>query len=557
MEFSKFAEMCEKIEKTSKRSEMIKTVADFLRSLPKNEVRPVCCMLLGKPFSALSRGIGWSSAQRAVVKVTGLKNQDLWKLFRKTGDFGEATRIAFERRRVLSPLLRAEPLTIEEVWKVSQKISETSGEGASERKERLLAGLLNRCSPTEAKFLIKMFTGEMRTGFKEGLLKSSIAQAFNMSEEEVERAAAIFADIGVLAERIAEKGKAVLAGLQLSLFQPVEPMLAQLAADVGEALSKHGGETSFEFKLDGARVQVHKKGRTVKIFSRSLSDVTPSLPEVSERVGEIRAEEAILDGEVIATDLDGDPLPFQFLLRRFRREKKIRKVMETISVRLLLFDVLYLNGQNMMNAPYQERRSRLLEIAPADCVVQAVRTSDEKEADEFLKEALERGHEGLVAKAPSSRYLPGARSDSWLKIKPVLEPLDLVIVGAEWGHGRRARFLSDYYLAALDEKTKKFEIVGKTFKGLSDEELEQMTEKLLSIKISEQGRVVWVKPEIVVEVLYNEIQQSPKYPCGMALRFARISRIREDKTAEQADTVQKIRSIFESRRRKPALEGGS
>lgn len=548
MEFSRLAELCEKLEKMRKRSEMIEIVAEFLRKLEKSEIRPVCHMLLGKSASVneLGRGLGWASVKKVVLKITGLKESEFLKLFRETGDLGETTKIAFEGRRLLPVLLYPRPLTIDEVWTVLHKISRITGKNAGERKEKLLEGMLNRCSSLEAKLLVKILTGEMRTGFKEEMLKSSLARAFGISEEEIEKAVGIMADIGEIAARIAEKGRDAISSLQLSVFQPVEPMLAQLAKNVGEALSLHGGQTSFEFKLDGARVQIHKKGKNVKIFSRSLKDVSLSLPEIVEKAREIEAEETILDGEMIAVDSSGCPLPFQYLLRRLRREIGIPKIVEKTSLKLQLFDILYLDGQATINLPYLERREKLQELVPMDCIVPAKMISDEAEAKKFLSEAIDQGHEGLVAKAPHGRYLLGSRSKLWLKIKPVLEPLDLVIVGADWGYGRRARFLSDYYLAALDEKTGKFEIVGKTFKGLSDKELEQLTKRLLDLKTYEEGRTVWVKPKIVVEVLYNEIQKSPKYPCGMALRFARINRVREEKTPEQIDTLQKLRRIFES-----------
>ncbi|MEM2299912.1 MAG: ATP-dependent DNA ligase [Candidatus Hadarchaeales archaeon] len=551
MEFSKLAELCEKLEKTRKRNVMIETVARFISGLEKSEVRPVCDMLLGKSASAseLGKGLGWESIKKVVLKVTGLKESEFWKFFKETGDLGETTKIAFEKRKIAHVSLHPRQLTVEEVWAILHKISEISGKGANERKEKLLEGLLNRCGPTEAKLLVKILTGEMRTGFKGEMLKNSLAKAFGISEEEIERAVGVMADISEVAARIAEKGKDAISSLQISTFQPVEPMLAQIAKDVQEALSLHGGQTSFEFKLDGARIQLHKKGSIVKVFSRSLKDVSVCLPEIVEKVQEIKAEEAILDGEVIAVDQHGNPLPFQYLLRRFRREMEVPKIVKGIFLKLQLFDVLYVDGQVTTNLPYLQRREKLLNLIPPDCIVPAMITSSKKEAEEFLNEAIKQGHEGLVAKALHGKYLLGSRSELWLKIKPVLEPLDLVIVGAEWGHGRRARYLSDYYLGALDEKTGKFEIVGKTFKGLSDKELEQMTKRLIDLKISEEGRTVWVKPEIVVEVFYNEIQKSPKYPCGMALRFARINRIREEKTAEQADTLQKLRKIFESQRK--------
>ncbi|MEM2251292.1 MAG: hypothetical protein QW626_04255 [Candidatus Hadarchaeales archaeon] len=281
MEFSKLAELCEKLEKTRKRNVMIETVARFISGLEKSEVRPVCDMLLGKSASAseLGKGLGWESIKKVVLKVTGLKESEFWKFFKETGDLGETTKIAFEKRKIAHVSLHPRQLTVEEVWAILHKISEISGKGANERKEKLLEGLLNRCGPTEAKLLVKILTGEMRTGFKGEMLKNSLAKAFGISEEEIERAVGVMADISEVAARIAEKGKDAISSLQISTFQPVEPMLAQIAKDVQEALSLHGGQTSFEFKLDGARIQLHKKGSIVKVFSRSLKDVSVCLPD--------------------------------------------------------------------------------------------------------------------------------------------------------------------------------------------------------------------------------------------------------------------------------------
>jgi DNA ligase-1 len=324
-------------------------------------------------------------------------------------------------------------------------------------------------------------------------------------------------------------------------------MLAQMADGVAEALKEHDGKAAFEYKLDGARVQIHKLYDEVRIFSRRLTDVTESLPEIAETASKnIKAKEVILEGEVIAVDRLGLPIPFQHLMRRFKRVHAIEDMAEKIPVKLYLFDILYLNGESLIAVPYLQRRQILAENAGEIALTKQRVTDKTEEAEQFLKEAIDAGHEGLMAKKLDSPYTPGIRGKRWLKIKPVLEPLDLVIVAAEYGYGRRHEWLSDYYLAARDVETGEFFAVGKTFKGLTDMEIIEMTRRLKELIIKEEPRRVFVVPKIVVEVTYNEIQKSPKYKCGMALRFARINRIREDKSPEEADTVQRVREIYEN-----------
>lgn len=342
------------------------------------------------------------------------------------------------------------------------------------------------------------------------------------------------------------EGKEGLLKLELEVFRPIKPMLAQMAATVAEALEEHDGITALEYKLDGARIQIHKSGSTVKIFSRRLTDVTESFPEIVELVRrEVKVNEVILEGEVIAVGKNGSPLPFQHLMKRFRRIRKIQFTAEKIPVKLYLFDALYINAQSFINETYTQRRKNLTDIAGAIPLTKQIITRDVRIAEEFLEEAIEVGHEGLMAKKVNSLYRPGVRGKRWFKIKRVLEFLDLVIVAAEYGYGRRHGWLSNYYLAAADTKSGELLIVGKTFKGLTDTEIIRMTQRLKELTIKDERYKIIVVPKIVVEVAYNEIQRSSKYKCGMALRFARITRIRDDKSLEDADTIQKVREIYE------------
>jgi len=548
--FKSLAELCEKLEATNKRLLMISLVAEFLNNLEAEEVEPAVSMILGRPFPKWSQqtlDVSWASLSKIIKSITKADWKVFMEAFGETGDIGSATKILFESSKVRKQsTLFERKLTIMEVRHSFAAVAETVGSGSREKKERLIKTLLGLASPLEAKYLVKIFIGEMRTGFYEGLMEQAVSKAFRIPLENVQKASMTIGDVGEVAAIAKNQGKEALSKIGFKVFRPVKLMLAQTASDVAEALKEHGGETAFEHKLDGARVQIHKCGSDVRIFSRRLTDVTVSLPEIVETVrNNVKAEEAILEGEVIAVDSQGYPVPFQHLMRRFRRVHAIRDMIEKIPVKLYLFDILYLNGESLISLPYTQRRKNLAENIGEIVLTKQLVTDNVEEAKRFLKEAMDAGHEGLVAKKLDSKYTPGIRGKRWLKIKPVLEPLDLVIVAAEYGYGRRHEWLSDYYLAARDAETGEFLMVGKTFKGLTDAEIIEMTEQLKELTIKEEGRRVIVVPKIVVEVLYNEIQKSPKYECGMALRFARISRIREDKTGEEADTIQTIREIYE------------
>ena len=548
-EFQVVVELCEKLEATSKRTLMVSLAADFLKHLDPDEVEPAISMLLGRAFPKWDQRTletSWRTLSGVIKRITNVKWSDFSEAFGKTGDIGAATKIVFERGTIRKQaVLFEKPLTIPEVRRSLEATAETTGYGSRERKERLLETLLGRATPLEAKYIVKIMIGEMRTGFHEGLMELAISEAFDVSHETVRRASMLTGDIGEVAGIAKVEGGEGLTRLRFQLFRPIKPMLAQTADDVGEALREHGGETAFENKLDGARIQIHKYSDDVKIYSRRLTDVTHSFPEIIQLVREeIRARQAILEGEVIALGENGSPLPFQHLMRRFRRVHNIEEMVKLIPVELYLFDLVYLDGQSLTAHSYADRRKTLEEIVGSISLTKQMVTSDAQEAEKFLNDAIAEGHEGLMAKKPDSPYTPGIRGKRWFKIKRILEPLDLVIVAAEWGYGRRHNWLSDYYLAARDAETGELLMVGKTFKGLTDEEFIQMTKRLKELSIKEEHGKVVVAPKIVVEVTYNEIQKSPKYECGMALRFARITRIRDDMGSEDADTIQRVREIY-------------
>jgi len=548
VKFLRLAELCEALGGIRKRGKMIELVAQFLRELRPNEVGPAVLLILGRPFprwSSKSLDVSWATLSEVILRLTGSRLEELERAFDATGDLGEAAEMMFGSKPKKQATLIEAPLMLNEVIRIFDRIATAKGKGARDKKEIALEGLLSRAMPLEAKYLVKIIIGEMRTGFQEGLMELAVARAFNVSPEAIERATMFCGEIADVAKIAATEGEKGVLAIGPEVFRPTRPMLAQNVDSVEEAIALHGGITAFEHKLDGARVQIHKRGEEVRVFSRRLSDVTEGLPEVVDLVRrKVRAGRVVLEGEVVAIGKGNLPLPFQYLMQRFRRERDIEAMMQEIPVSLNLFDVLYCDGHSLIDIGYLDRRRKLLELAGDIPVVKQLITGEAVEAEKFLEESLRAGHEGLVAKKLDGTYTPGARGKLWLKIKPVLEPLDLVIVAAEYGYGRRHRWLSDYYLAARDETTGEFLVVGKTFKGLTDKEIEEMTERLKGLAVKREGRRVLVTPKVVVEVAYNEIQRSPKYKCGMALRFARITRIRDDKSPEDADTIQKVREIY-------------
>jgi len=548
--FSSIANLLEKVADTKSRLQTTALTADFLKNLEPDEVEPAVSLILGRTFPKWSQktlDVSWAILSGILQQVTGSDWNVFGEAFGKTGDIGSAAMAVYEKSKMRrQAVLFEKPLTILEVRRSLEAIADAEGSGSMEKKERLINALLSQASAVEAKYLVKVFTGEMRTGFSEGLMEQAVAKAFDVPLKLVRGASMALGDIGEVGFRAKTSGKEGLEAVGFNLFRPVKLMLAQVADKVEAALQEHGGEMAFEFKYDGARVQIHKQGGEVRVFSRRLTDATQSLPEIVDAVkSNVKAQEVILEGEVVAVDAAGVPIPFQHLMRRFKRVHGVAGEAERIPLKLYLFDILYLNGESLIPLPYVRRRRILAETAAGIPLTSQLVTSDAGTAEVFLKAAMDAGHEGLMAKKLGSPYTLGARGKLWLKIKPVLEPLDLVITAAEWGYGRRHGWLSDYYLSARDAETGEFLTLGKTFKGLTDAEIIDVTRRLKEIAVSDEGHRVVVLPKIVVEAAYNEIQRSPKYKSQMALRFARITRVRDDKSAQDADTIQRVRAIYE------------
>jgi len=436
-------------------------------------------------------------------------------------------------------------LTIAEVFDTLGKLAEIRGAGSKEKRLALLGSLINRTTPLETEYLSRMLLGEMRIGVVEGVLLDVIAEASGVSRQLVRRAHMLHGDIGDVARMAMTEGAAALEKVGLQLFVPVKPMLAEMAEDIPQVFAEHKEGSAFEYKFDGARIQIHRKQDRVRIFSRRLTDVTDSIPEIVDYAKmNVKASEFLIEGEVVALGEGGKPVPFQDLMRRFRRVHGIADMVEKIPLRLYLFDALQSEGNTLIDLPYTERWAVLDRLVPPESLAPRVVTRDPQVVDDFLQAALKEGHEGLMAKSLVSDYSPGARGKKWFKIKPA-DRLDVVIVAADWGSGRRVGWLSNYHLAVRDDETGEYLVVGKTFKGLTDAEFDMITKRLQELKIRETKWTVHVKPEIVVEVAHNEVQKSPRYKSGFALRFARIAKFRDDKTPEEADTIQRLRKLYE------------
>jgi DNA ligase-1 len=420
-------------------------------------------------------------------------------------------------------------------------IASVRGSGAEQQRRALLCGLFEGATEPEQQFLIGVLGGELRQGALEGIMIEALAKASRIGVDRIRRAAMMAGSVVSIARPLLERGEAALSDFDVQLFRPVQPMLAQSAEDVGEALVELG-EASLEYKFDGARIQAHKSGDDVVIYSRAMNDVTPAIPEVVQAIRALPAQDLILDGEVLSLDAQGRPQPFQISMRRFGRKVNVDQLLGELPMTPFWFDVLYLNGKPVIDHAQSERFEELRRLAPANQLVPNVRTASPEEAEEFVRAALESGHEGIMAKAPDAPYAAGARGQSWLKVKQA-KTLDLVILAAEWGSGRRKGFLSNLHLGARDTEKGGFAMLGKTFKGLTDAMLAWQTQEFLKIEIARDAYTVYLGPKIVAEIAFNEIQVSPRYPSGLALRFARVKRYRTDKRAEDADTFQMVQRM--------------
>jgi len=516
MNFSEFTALCYELEKTSSRLAKVAAAAEYLKRLEPNEIRDGVAFLSGRPFpisDPRTLDIG-SSAFSHALKTPPIEN-------------------------AVAP-----SLTLKDVADNFAKIAEAEGKGSRAAKYARLRELVEMAGVDERTIIFRLLHNELRIGLHDGLIQEAIARAAATDLKTVRRAALFLSDLAEVAAIALTEGAAGLQQVDIKLFVPLLPMLSELSQDFDEVLTVHKGKTALEFKYDGARIQIHKDRDLVRIWSRRLSEVTHSIPEiVAIARDELGGNSFILDAEVVAVGKDGRPFPFQELMRRFKRIHGVESAATEIPLSLHLFDCLFLDGRSLIDEPYEERWSLLQSLAGGKHLARKRIATDKVEAEMFLKEALAAGHEGLMAKALDSPYMPGNRGKLWFKIKPA-ETVDCAVIAADHGSGRRRGWLSNYHLAVADG-TGGFAPVGKTFKGLTDKEFTSMTAKLQELQQADDGYTVTVKPEVVVEVTYNEIQRSPQYSSGFALRFARITKIREDKSAGQITTLAELQSLYE------------
>jgi DNA ligase-1 len=425
-------------------------------------------------------------------------------------------------------------------------IAEATGPGSTAERRVLLSDLFARATQDEQEFLARLVMGEIRQGALEGIMMEALARATDVPLADVRHGVMVAGELASVAAAALATGSAGVDQFTMKVLQPVKPMLAHTADSISDALDRLG-TAGFEYKLDGARVQVHKSGKEVSVFTRRQNDVTAAVPEIVEAALTLPVRDVILDGETLALHEDGTPHPFQITMRRFGRKLDVPTIRATLPLDVFFFDCLHVDGEDLIDKPAGERFAALQEMVPTGLLIPRVVTSDSAEAETFLSRALQRGHEGVMAKALDAAYEAGSRGSSWLKIKPAYT-LDLAVLAAEWGHGRRRGWLSNLHLGARDPQSGQFVMLGKTFKGLTDEMLDWQTRKLQDLAVDRDEHTVYVRPKLVVEVAFNEIQSSPQYPAGLALRFARVKRYRHDKRAADVDTLDTVRAIHEGTR---------
>jgi len=581
LQFSVLAEVFERMEEITSRNALTDMLIDLFKRAPPEILDEIVYLMQGKlypDFVGVELGVGEKLLLRAISLASGLSQERVEDLYRKLGDIGRAAEEAEKSRKQV--VLFREPLTVRRVYTALERIARASGEGAQDSKVKLLASLFNDAEPLEARYLARIVMGRLRLGVADYTVLDALAVAFGGTKEArevVERAYNVSSDLGLVARTVAAEGLEGLKSIRITVGRPIRPMLAERLSSPKEILDKMGGKVAAEYKFDGERMQVHRSGDQVMVFSRRLENITSHYPDVVEiaRTG-LRSSDAIVEGEGVAFDADtGEFLPFQELMHR-RRKYGVEKAMEEYPVSLYLFDVIYADGVDYTTRPYMERRKKLEEIVEVGermNIAPMMMTSDPDEMERFMMEAIEKGCEGLVVKDPSSVYRAGAREWSWIKLKreyrsEMTDTVDLVIVGAFHGRGKRAGVYGAYLLAAYDQGSDTFKTVCKVGTGFTDEDLRNFHDMLQQYVMdhrhprvdSKMDADVWFVPQVVIEVLAAEITLSPIHTAawgairpgaGLALRFPRYTgKLRTDKGPEDATTVTELVEMYRSQIKK-------
>ncbi len=546
----------EKVDSTSRKNEKIAIFGLFISELSEEELPPACYYAAAQVFSRKSKlkiQLGWSSFMAVVRQLTTRSNQELQAFYRRKADFGSLVEWALLKRKPQPRLLNTffenqeetKPFTIDEIDVFFRRMASFKGKGSLQEKKKQLLQLLRNISPLEAKYIARIITSDTRTGFQEGLLLDAIALAFKRKKEHVRYAYMVFHDLGELILKVKDPSFD-LTTVVPQIFQPLRSMLATKVETVEQALDRFP-QIVCEHKIDGFRAQLHIGKSECRIFSRNLEDITEAFPEIIDSISTTvknQISPCILDGEIVGL-VDNKPVFFQDISTLILRKSDISSSVLKVPCYYFTFDFLMLRGKPLLRLELIKRKEMLV-IIPTSTHFQVISSEILEDAEKIkqkFQEAIQDGYEGLMLKDPQSLYLAGRRGKGWLKLKATLPTLDLVIVGAEWGHGRRTGWLSNYHLAARDQN--EFQVIGKTFKGLTDDEFIQLTEKLKSLAVTHEHFGIQVQPQVIVEVAFDNIQESSKYPSGMALRFARIKRIRNDKNIDDVDNIETVRQMYQ------------
>ena len=506
---TELADVSQAVSATSARLAKVAALADALRAASVAEI-PVVVAYLSGELPQRQIGVGWAAV-----------------------------------RSVPAPAAAAS-LTVLGVDAACSRIGAVSGKGSAAERKRLVDELFGAATAQEQYFLVRLLSGELRQGALDGVMTDAVAKAAEVPAAQVRRAVMLSGSLAVAAQAALGGGSAALARLGLQVGRPLKPMLAASEASIDEALAKVGGEAAVEWKLDGIRVQAHIADGAVRLFTRSLDDITDRLPEVVAALAALPVRDAVFDGELIALRADGRPYAFQDTASRAASEldapSATRPGAETVPLSVFLFDVLHLDGTDLIDRPDAERHAALASVVPPAMLMPRLVTDDPGAAAAFFRESVAKGHEGVVVKSLTTPYAAGRRGAGWIKVKP-RHTLDLVVLAVEWGHGRRQGWLSNLHLGARDAESGGWVMLGKTFKGLTDELLTWQTARFLELEDHRDDWTVYVRPEQVVEIAFDGVQRSPRYPGGVALRFARVLRYRADKPAAEADTIDAVRAL--------------
>lgn len=603
MQYKSLVELYEKLEGTTKRLEKTHYLSEFLKKVKKEELDDVVQLAQGRIFPAWDErkiGVAARIVLKAIAAASGISADKVEKEWKKTGDLGLCASNLIKNKK--QHTLFSKSLTAEKVLANLRKLTELEGEGTVDKKVQLISELLTSAGELEAKYIVRTVLEELRIGLGEGTLRDAIVWCYfgdkfklrydnkevlesvgaedreklNEYTAKVQHMIDIMNDYAEVASLIAEKGEHAFKATGITIGKPLKVMLAQKADDIKDAFEKVGKPAEFEYKYDGFRMQIHKSGKTIKLFTRRLEEVTGQFPDVVSAVKEhVEADNFILDSEVLGIDLKSKRfLPFQNISQRIRRKYEIEEMTRKIPVAIELFDAIVINDQNLLDLPLKERKRLLKEIIkPKKDKIELAKslvTDNQKEAEAFYKESLDKGNEGIMAKNMESVYKPGSRVGFMLKIKPTMENLDLVITGAQWGEGKRSKWLSSFTLSCRGSKKGEYLEVGKVGTGIKELEVEErvaragksaeaqekaaesedvsfeeLTKMLKPLIIEEKGMEVKIKPRIVVEIAYNEIQESTNYNSGYALRFPRLVRLRPDRSAEDAADVKMVKDFAE------------